>query len=140
MSSEDIRNNADVHSLLVRNYFDTRKLDSEVTGETVTINGVAELRREAESVDESVRNAALVRTLVKAEEEIKRIPGIAYVRWNLDNWTLVGKRWVPALASTSKKGKKEPRAARTAALVDRLIARLAEKERFRLKPPPPKNT
>ncbi len=100
MSSKDIRNNAEVHSILVRNYLNVRRLDSTATGETVTIKGILEVTREADSVDAAVSKVVALRTLDKVEEEIKKIPGINYVKWNLDNWVRLGRRWVEAQLPT----------------------------------------
>jgi len=132
MSSQDIRNNAAVHGILVRNYLNVRRLDSTVVGETVTIKGFLELTREAESVDASVRRAVALRTLDKVEEEIRKIPGINYVRWNLDNWIRVGRRWVQAeLATSSKRKRWSPEKEEASDLVKRIKRKLLQREEAR---------
>ena len=94
MSSQDIRNNALVHSILVRNYVNTQRVEHSAISDTVMISGIVELRREADHKSRSTMQAAVVRTLSKIESEIKKLPGIEFVKFNLDNWVRQGRRWV----------------------------------------------
>jgi hypothetical protein len=94
MSSEDIKNNAFVHSILVRNYINTQKVEHGVSGEVVTISGSVELRREADYKSGSSMQAAVARTLEKIEDEIRKLPNIEFVKFKLDNWARQGRRWI----------------------------------------------
>jgi len=94
MSSQDIRNNALVHAILVRNYLNTQRVEHAVIGDVVSISGAAELRREADLKSRSAMEAVVRRTLEKVEGEIKKLPGIQFVKFNLDNWVRQGHRWV----------------------------------------------
>jgi len=108
MSSQDMKNNAMVHGIIVRNYLNVLKIDASCTGETATISGRAELTREVAAMDEAVRKATTIRTLLRVEDEVKKIPGIDYVKWRLDNLTQVGRRWVwIPMAEAAQRRRKE---------------------------------
>jgi len=94
MSSQDIRNNALVHSILVRNYLNTQRMEHIVVGETATISGVVELQREAHFKDKKAAESTVMRTLEKVEREIKKLPNIEFVSFHLDNYARQGRRWV----------------------------------------------
>ena len=108
MPSQDIRNNAFVHSILVRNYINTQKVDHSVVDKAVTIIGSIELQREATLKDRKIAEAAVARTLEKVEKEIKRIPNIEFVKFHLDNWARQGRRWVCTAVGLAPRMAKKP--------------------------------
>ena len=63
-------------------------------GETVIISGTVELQREAQFKDKKLAQAAVVRTLDRVEREVRKLPNIGFVKFNLDNYARHGRRWV----------------------------------------------
>ena len=108
MSSQDIRNNALVHAILVRNYLNIQRLEHGAVGETVNISGAAELQREADFKDKKLAEAAVARTLEKVERELRKLPNIGFVSFHLDNYARQGRRWV---CTSSEAGPRERRIA-----------------------------
>jgi hypothetical protein len=96
-----MRNNALVHGILVRNYLNTQRLENSVIGDTAMISGIVELRREANFLDSHAMQAAMMRTLEKVESEIRKLPGIQFVKFHLENYARQGRRWVCTSAEPS---------------------------------------
>ena len=94
MASRDIKNNALVHAILVRNYINPQRVDHSVIHNIVNISGVIELRREASVKDKKIAEAAIARTLDKIEGELKKLPEIEFIKYNLDNFIRQGRRWI----------------------------------------------
>jgi hypothetical protein len=97
VTPEDFTTFRTVHSILVRNYADTQKLDVDVIHSTVYIEGEFVLYENAvggKRNDPIERDGAVKRTLLQVEKEIRRLTPADSVQFKLSNWDRAGARWV----------------------------------------------
>ena len=98
MNLEDLRVLRQVQAILVRNYVDTQKLDVEVIGSTVYLEGefhVFEYHPALRRPDRVERDLGIQRTLLHIEKQVRAMPEVAHLEMKLANWDRVGVSWVP---------------------------------------------
>jgi signal transduction histidine kinase len=97
MTLEELRLMRLVQSILVRNYVDTQRLDVQVVGSSVYIEGefhVFEYHPTHQHTDRVQREMGMKRLLMQIEHEIRRIGEVSHVEMKFRNWNRVGLQWV----------------------------------------------
>ena len=97
MTLEELRILRLVQGILVRNYVDTQKLDVQVTGSSVYIEGdfkVFEYHPSQKKSDPLERDLGIKRTLLHIEQQIRGLGEISFLQMKLRNWDRVGMQWV----------------------------------------------
>ena len=97
MTLEELRLHRTIQGILVRNYVDTQKLDIEVIGSSVYIEGeleVFEYHASMRHKDRLERDLETARNLHHIEKAIRSIPEVGHIEWKLTNWQRVGHQWV----------------------------------------------
>lgn len=98
MTLEELRLLRLVQGVLVRNYVDTQKLDVDVIGQSVYIEGefrVFEYHPTMKKSDPIERDLGVKRTILHVEQQIRNISEVSYLEMKLRNWERVGMQWVP---------------------------------------------
>lgn len=98
MTLEELRLTRLVQGILVRNYVDTQKLDTEVIGKSVYIEGefrVYDYHPSMKKQDPVERDLGVKRTVLHVEQQIRGLPEVQHVEMKLLNWERVGMQWVP---------------------------------------------
>jgi hypothetical protein len=98
MTLEELRLTRLVQGILVRNYVDTQKLDAEVVGRSVYIEGefrVFDYHPSMKKQDPVERDLGVKRTVLHVEQQIRGLPEVQHVEMKLHNWERVGMQWVP---------------------------------------------
>ena len=93
MSVEDYRINACVRGALVRHWIDMSRVHLGTVNRVVYLNGVLHQDygpRQCGGQDETERMLALIK---RVEEEIRAIPGVKDLVFNLENLKKRGGRW-----------------------------------------------
>jgi hypothetical protein len=83
---------------LVRNYVDTQKLDVQVIGSSVYIEGelqVFEYRPGQKKSDPLERDLSTKRTLLHLEQQIRSLGEVTHLELKLSNWERHGMMWTP---------------------------------------------
>lgn len=101
MNPEDFRLQKIIEAMMVRNYVDTRKLDVQVIGGNVYLDGFFEVANtkmtsrgdDKEDLIESHHEAR--RTLLQIEQQIRAMGEVNGLYFNLRNWAKSGGGWVP---------------------------------------------
>jgi hypothetical protein len=98
MTLEELRLLRLVQGILVRNYVDTQKLNVEVIGTSVYIEG--ELRvfeyHSVRRVEDTVeRDLSMKRTLLHIEKQIRSLAEVSHLEMKFRNWERTGLDWVP---------------------------------------------
>ena len=97
MTLEELRILRIVQGVLVRNYINTQKLDVQVIGSSVYIEGELEFfeyhsgQKHPAPVERDLETA---RNLLHIEKSIRLIGEISHVEFKLRNWQRVGARWI----------------------------------------------
>ena len=97
MTLEELRLLRVVQGVLVRNYVDTQKLDVEVIGSSVYIEGDFQVfdYHPGKKKDENVeKDLGLQRTLLHIEQQIRGLGEVSYLEMKLKNWERRGQQWV----------------------------------------------
>ena len=97
MTLEELRLLRVVQGVLVRNYVDTQKLDVEVIGSSVYIEGDFQVfdYHPGNKKDENVeKDLGLQRTLLHIEQQIRNMGEVSYLQMKLKNWERRGQQWV----------------------------------------------
>jgi hypothetical protein len=98
MTLEELRLTRLVQGILVRNYVDTQKLEVEVVGRSVYIDGefrVFEYHPSGRKNDPVERDLGIKRTVLHVEQQVRSLPEVQYLEMKLQNWERVGMQWVP---------------------------------------------
>ena len=98
MTLEELRLTRLVQGILVRNYVDTQKLEVEVVGRSVYIDGefrVFEYHPSMRKNDPVERDLGIKRTVLHVEQQVRSLPEVQYLEMKLQNWERVGMQWVP---------------------------------------------
>jgi signal transduction histidine kinase len=98
MTLEELRLMRLVQGILVRNYVDTQKLDVEVIGSSVYIEGefrVFEYHPSQKRDDRIERDLSLKRTLLHIEQQIRSLGEVSHLEMKFTNWERHGLEWVP---------------------------------------------
>jgi len=98
VTPEELRLLRLVQSILVRNYVDTQKLDAQVIGTSVYIEGelrVFDYHPTQKKQDPIERDLGIKRSLLHIEKQIRCLPEVSHLEIKLTNWERTGLEWVP---------------------------------------------
>ena len=98
MTFEELRLVRTAQAILVRSYVDTQKLEIDVTGHMIHVEGELQLfdyHPAARKQDRTERDMSIKRMLLHIEQQIRAIPDVAAVEFKLTNWERVGNQWLP---------------------------------------------
>ena len=98
MTLEELRLTRLIQGILVRNYADTQKLDIQVIGTSVYIEGdfkVFDYRPSQTKQDPIEQNLGAKRVLSHIEQQIRGLAEVSYLEMKLKNWERVGMQWIP---------------------------------------------
>ena len=104
MTLEELRLLRVVQGILVRNYVDTQKLDVQVIGSSVYIEGtfvVFDYQPSRKREDRIEQDLSLKRTLLHIEQQIRGMGEVTYLEMKLKNWERRGMQWVARHESMS---------------------------------------
>jgi hypothetical protein len=96
MTLEELRLLRLIQGVLVRNYVDTQKLEVQVIGSSVYIEGqfkVYEYHPSMKKNDPVERDLGVRRTLLHIEQQIRCMPEVTHVQFKLTNWERHGLQW-----------------------------------------------
>ena len=98
MTSEECRLQHLIQGILVRNYVDTQKLEVQVIGHSVYIEGefkVFEYHLSSKKDDaQAERDFGVRRVIVHVEQQIRGMGEITFLEMKLSNWQRQGTQWV----------------------------------------------
>ena len=97
MNLEELRLQRLIQGILVRNYVDTQKLDLQVIGHSVYIEGefkVFDYHPGQKKDDPIERDLGMRRTLLHIEQQIRGLGEVTYLEMKLANWERRGMQWV----------------------------------------------
>ncbi len=96
MTLEELRILRVVQGILVRNYVDTQKLDVQVIGSSVYIEGdfVIFDYQPGRKKDDHIEQELGIRTLLHIEQQIRCMGEVSHLEIKLKNWERHGMRWV----------------------------------------------
>ena len=97
MTLEELRLLRLVQSILVRNYVDTQRLDVDVVGTSVYIEGefrVFDYHASHQHPDRIQHELGMKRLLLHIEREIRRLGDVTHLEMKFRNWNRVGLQWV----------------------------------------------
>jgi hypothetical protein len=98
MNLEELKLLRLVQGILVRNYVDTQRLDVQVIGHSVYIQGefkVFEYHPSQKKNDPLERDLGLKRTLLHIEQQIRSLGEVTYLEIKFSNWERHGMQWSP---------------------------------------------
>jgi len=98
MTLEELRLLRLVQGVLVRNYVDTQRLDVQVIGTSVYVEGefrVFDYHPSMKKNDPVERDLGVQRTILHIEQQIRGIPEVSHLQMKLRNWERIGLQWVP---------------------------------------------
>lgn len=98
MTLEELRLHRTVQGIMVRNYVNTQKLDIDVIGSSVYIEGDLEIFEYHSSMrkkDPTEQDLEAARCLLHIEKQIRGLVEISHLEWKLNNWQRMDMRWVP---------------------------------------------
>ncbi len=96
MTLEELRILRVVQGILVRNYVDTQKLDVEVIGSSVYIDGdfvMFDYHPGHKKDDPVAQELGIQRTLLHIEQQIRGMAEVSHVEMKLKNWERHGMQW-----------------------------------------------
>jgi hypothetical protein len=97
MTTEELRKLRAIQAVMVRNYVDTKKLDIQVIGTSVYIEGVFSVYEWTSShkpKDRIERELSAKRTLMFVERQIRSMSDITHIELKLHNWELRDGQWI----------------------------------------------
>jgi hypothetical protein len=97
MTVEELRLLRLVQSILVRNYVDTQRVNVDVSGSSVYIEGefhVFEYHPAHYHPDRVQRELSMKHMLLQIEHEIRSLGEVSHVEMKFRNWGRVGVQWV----------------------------------------------
>ena len=97
MNLEELRLQRLIQGILVRNYVDTQKLDLQVIGHSVYIEGefkIFDYHPTQKKDDPIERDLGMRRTLLHIEQQIRGLGEVTYLEMKLANWERRGMQWV----------------------------------------------
>jgi len=96
MTLEELRLLRIIQGILVRNYVNTQKLDLQVIGSSLYMEGefeVFEYRISARKKDPVERDLETIHTLLHVEKQIRSLAEISHTEFKLRNWHRSGAQW-----------------------------------------------
>lgn len=97
MTLEELRILRVVQGILVRNYVDTQKIDVQVIGSSVYIEGqfvMFEYHVSRKKEDRIEQEMSARRTLLHIEQQIRSMGEVTHLEMKLSNWERRGLQWV----------------------------------------------
>ncbi len=97
MNLEELRLQRVIQGILVRNYVDTQKLDLQVIGHSVYIEGeftVFDYHPSMRKTDHLERDLGIQRTILHIEQQIRGMGEVTHVEMKFQNWEHRGTQWV----------------------------------------------
>jgi|SRR5579862_442148 len=97
MTLEELRILRVVQGILVRNYVDTQKLDVQVIGSSVYIEGefvIFDYHSSRKKEDRIERELSARRSLLYIEQQIRGMGEVTHLEMKLRNWERRGPQWV----------------------------------------------
>jgi hypothetical protein len=97
MTLEELRLLRAVQGILVRNYVDTQKIDVQVIGSSVYVEGVFVIfdyhpgRKKDDHLEQEL---GVKRTLLHIEQQIRGMGEVTHLEMKLRNWERRGMQWV----------------------------------------------
>lgn len=104
MTLEELRLHRLVQGILVRNYVDTQRLDVNVIGHSVYIEGefrIFEYHPSQKKDDKVERDLGAKRVLMHVEQQIRSLGEVNYLEMKFTNWERRGMQWFTKHATTS---------------------------------------
>ena len=98
MNLEELKLLRLVQGILVRNYVDTQRLDVQVIGHSVYVEGefkVFEYHPSQKKEDPLERDLGMRRTLLHIEQQIRSLGEVTYLQLKFANWERRGMQWAP---------------------------------------------
>ncbi len=98
MTLEELRLTRLIQGVLVRNYVDTQKLEVQVIGSSVYVEGafkVYEYHPSMKKNDPVERDLGVRRTILHVEQQIRGMPEVTHLQMKLVNWERQGLQWFP---------------------------------------------
>jgi hypothetical protein len=98
MTLEELKLHRLIQGILVRNYVDTQKLDIQVIGSSVYLEGefhVFDYHPSQKLQDRVERDLSAKRTLLHVEQAIRGLAEVNHLEMKLTNWERRGLQWVP---------------------------------------------
>ncbi|MCS7049042.1 MAG: hypothetical protein NZ483_07095 [Verrucomicrobiae bacterium] len=96
MTLDELRLHRMVQGILVRNYVNTQKLEVEVIGNSVYIEGeleIFEYHSSQRKKDQVERDLETARALWHIEKQIRMLPEVQHLEFKLRNWEKRGMQW-----------------------------------------------
>jgi hypothetical protein len=97
MTLEELKLHRLVQGILVRNYVDTQRLEIQVIGSSVYLEGefrVYDYHPSQKKVDRVDRDLGVRRTLLHIEQAIRGLAEVNHMEMKLSNWERRGMQWV----------------------------------------------
>ena len=97
MNLEELRLQRLIQGILVRNYCDTQRLEVQVIGHSVYIEGefkLYEYHPLHKKEDPIERDLGVRRTLLHIEQQIRGLAEVTYLEMKLSNWERRGMQWI----------------------------------------------
>ena len=97
MTLEELRSLRMVQAILVRNYVDTQRVDVDVVGTSVYIEGkfhVFDYHPAHHHPDPFQREMTMKRVLLQIEREIRSFGEVTHLEMKFRNWNRIGPQWV----------------------------------------------
>ena len=97
MTLEDLRIQRLVQGILVRNYVDTQRLDIQVIGHSVYIEGefaIFDYHPSQKKDDRIERDLGVKRVIQHVEQQIRGMGEVSHIEMKFRNWERRGTQWV----------------------------------------------
>lgn len=97
MNLEELRVQRLIQGILVRNYVDTQKLDVQVIGHSLYIEGefkIFDYHPANKKQDPVERDLSIHRTLLHIEQQIRGLGEVSYLELKFTNWERRGLQWI----------------------------------------------
>lgn len=96
MTVEDLELNRQVRTVFARNWINLQRLDYRCTHGAVYVRGrLAFIRQPPQKGKEEMDRAGVSGSfLLHIERQLKKIPAVRGIRWQLDGWTRTSSDWV----------------------------------------------
>lgn len=97
MNLDELRLQRLVQGILVRNYVDTQKVDIQVIGHSVYLEGefkVFEYHPSQKKDDPVERDLGVKRVIMHVEQQIRGMGEVAFLEMKFRNWERRGTQWI----------------------------------------------
>jgi hypothetical protein len=99
MTTEEVRLQHNIQGILVRNYVDTQKLELQVIGHSVYIEGEFKvfeyhLSSKKEEGAQAEHDYSIRRVIMHIEQQIRGMAEVSFLEMKLSNWQRQGNQWI----------------------------------------------